>query len=762
MRKIWDFHGGVHPPENKTQTSLKPIADIPLPSELVIPLNQHIGSPSVLSVQVGDKVLKGQLIAEAQGYVSTSVHASSSGTIKAIELRPSNHSSGQETLCAVIEPDGKEQWIDKVTFPNWKSLEKSQLIDIIRDSGIAGMGGAGFPTAVKLNPRADHHIDTLILNGTECEPYITADDLLMQEKAEEIILGAEILSHLLGEPETVLIGIEDNKPEALKIMTEAATRASISIEVVSFPTKYPSGGEKQLIQILTGKEVPQGKIPADIGIVLQNIGTARAVHRAVEHGEPLIDRVTTIVGESLNVQQNVHALIGTPVQHILDHHGFDSASCARLIIGGPMMGYTIENSAAPIIKTTNCVLVPSRSEMPDADPQQACIRCGMCAEACPASLLPQQLYWFSRSENYDHLRSHNLFDCIECGACSFVCPSNIPLVQYYRASKGAIRHHDEEKRKAEHSRKRFEFRQERIEKAEAEKEAKRQARKKAAEAAKAKLANATPAETKATSSTAKKAEPSAPVDPQKARAKLERALTSAQSRVERAIKSLSDAKEEALDDARIESLSARVKQAEQKAAEAEKKLKEFDAQNTLDSANNSSDNKTSNGLQASAEKIKAKQSQSSEEKLKATIVTLEKRIGTAKQKLSEAEASGAATVDALKLGVTKLEEKLAVNKKELEELSSSPAEKPANENELAQEQSAADLAIAKAKARAEELASMSPEQKAAAQRESLQKRLDKAKARLEKAEAENDANIDAFKAGVDKLEAKLATMENEA
>lgn len=756
MRKIWDIHGGVHPAENKAQSNQHPIATLALPKEFILPLNQHIGAPAVVAVNIGEHVLKGQRIAEPQGYVSTAIHAPTSGIVSAIESRPINHPSGLEALCVVIEPDGNDTWVDREPVNDWRAKDKSELIERLRYFGIAGMGGAGFPTSVKMSPRANQQIDTLILNGTECEPYITADDVLMREHASEIIFGLEVLSELLSSPETLLIGIEDNKPAAAEAMRNAARESTLNIDVVTFPTKYPSGGEKQLIQILTGKEVPAGKLPADIGIVLQNVGTARAVYRAIRLGEPLIDRVTTIVGESLKIQQNAHVLIGTPIQHLLEQHGFNAEVCARLIIGGPMMGYTMEHSQAPVIKTTNCVLVPSMSEMPDPDPQQACIRCGMCAEACPASLLPQQLYWFSRSEDFDRLHSHNLFDCIECGACSFVCPSNIPLVQYYRASKGAIRHHDEEKRKAEHSRKRFEFRQERIEQAEIEKEAKRQARKKAAEAAKAKLAETGSTQSNKTETTGKNINrEKAPIDPVKARAKLERAVSSAQSRVERSIKALSSAEEDALDNSRIESLSARVKEAELKVAEAKNKLKAFDSDSN--NSQNTSSDVTGSASAIAEQTIKNKLGATADEKLEKNIATLEKRIETAKQKVAEAEENGAATVDALKTGVAKLEKKLEIAKTELSQLDQSES-KPVEAS--APEKNAADAAIEKAKARAEAMATMSDEEKAAAQRESLIKRLEKARVRLAKAETDNDDNIDAFRTGVEKLEAKLESTKN--
>lgn len=382
MRKIWDIPGGVHPPENKEQTNGSAIAHIALPKQLIIPLNQHIGAPAEICVEVGDQVLKGQCIAKAKGFVSSNVHASSSGTVSAIEERPIPHASGLLAECIVIDCDGNDTSIELQGLDNWQERDKNELVDFIRNAGIAGMGGAGFPTSVKMQPRGGQHIDTLILNGTECEPYITSDDMLMREKADEIVAGMRILAHILGEPQNLIIGIEDNKPEAFKAVNEAAKNTAI--DVVSFPTKYPSGGEKQLIQILTGKEVPSGSIPAEIGIVLQNVGTARAVYRAIEHGEPLIERVTTVVGESLAVQQNIWARIGTPTQHILEQHQWQQENCARLIFGGPMMGFAMQSAAVPLIKTTNCILVPSLEEMPEGEDQQACIRCGMCAEACPA------------------------------------------------------------------------------------------------------------------------------------------------------------------------------------------------------------------------------------------------------------------------------------------------------------------------------------------------------------------------------------------
>lgn len=585
MRKIWDIPGGIHPPENKQQSVQLPIGKIPLPAEIILPLNQHIGAPSEPIVEVGEKVLKGQLVAKAQGIFSAGVHASTSGTVTAIEDRLIPHPSGLSSRCIVIQPDGEERWAPLEPCENFAELGHYELVERVRTAGIAGLGGAGFPTAVKVNPRSNDRVKTLILNGTECEPYITADDMLMRERADEVVAGAQLLAKIVGHPDEILIGVEDNKPQAIAAMQAAASKLQgTPVEIISFPTKYPSGGEKQLIQILTGKEVPSGKLPAQIGVLVQNVGTAAAAYRAIRYGEPLISRITTVVGEALHEQRNIEVLIGTPIDHVLALHGFQPQRSARLIIGGPMMGYAIEQAAVPVVKTTNCILVPSQEEMPEPPPPQPCIRCGLCAEVCPASLLPQQLFWYAKAEDHEKLHAHNLFDCIECGACSYVCPSSLPLVQYYRAAKGTIRQQAAEKEKADKARRRFEFRQERIAKAEAEKEAKRLARKKAAEEAKKKLAeekqhpadkfkSAAVTDTSDLVAQAMARAKNQSVDPAQQQAKLERALSSAKSRAERAQQQLAEAQQED-DKARIETLSARLKQAEQKVAEAEGRLRE--------------------------------------------------------------------------------------------------------------------------------------------------------------------------------------------
>lgn len=487
-RKIWPLTGGVHPAENKHQSTTRPIASVPLPETLVLPLSQHAGTPAEPVVAVGDKVLKGQLIARASGVISAPLHAPSSGVISAIELRPIPHPSGFSEPCIVLTTDGADRWCELTTIDDYRQLPPEALVAKVRAAGISGMGGAGFPTAIKLSSGLS--IRTLIINGTECEPYITADDMLMREQAQAIITGAEILQYMLGADEC-LIGIEDNKPEAIAAMQTALSQSASAdkMDIVVFPTIYPSGGEKQLIQILTGQEVPSGRLPADLGIVMQNVGTAVAVKEAVVDGKPLISRITTLTGAALQTPGNVSVLIGTPAHHLLQHAGLQESQLGTLVFGGPMMGFSVERLDIPVTKTANCIIAATRSEFPQAPDPQACIRCGHCAQACPASLLPQQLYWHAKAENYEQLLHHNLFDCIECGACAFVCPSAIPLVQYYRASKGAIRTLEAKHAKSERSKARYENRLARMAQESAEKEAKRQAN--AERAARLKAAKAT-------------------------------------------------------------------------------------------------------------------------------------------------------------------------------------------------------------------------------------------------------------------------------
>ncbi len=471
--RIWDFDGGIHPPEMKTLSSGVPLHTAPLPDIFVIPLQQHLGPEGELCIKVGDPVLKGQPLTVGRGR-TVPVHAPTSGTVSAITPHITAHPSGLAELCVIIQPDGEDRWCERAPVADYRQLATSELIQRIHQAGIAGLGGAGFPTASKLQGGMNG-VETLILNAAECEPYITADDRLMQEHADQVIEGTQILRHLL-QPKLTLIGIEDNKPEAIAALKLALhDQPGIALRVV--PTKYPSGGAKQLTKILTGKEVPHGKHSSAIGVLMQNVGTAFAIKRAIVDGEPLIERVVTLTGEALSQPGNLWARIGTPVQHLLKFAGFQPQAQQMVVMGGPLMGFTLPALNVPIVKISNCILAPSVSEMALQEPEQSCIRCGLCVDACPAGLLPQQLYWFSRGEEHEKARNHNLFDCIECGACAFVCPSNIPLVQYYRQEKAEIKAIDQEAARTAEAKARYEAKLARLER---EKLAREERHKKAA------------------------------------------------------------------------------------------------------------------------------------------------------------------------------------------------------------------------------------------------------------------------------------------
>ena len=478
MYKVWDIHGGIHPPENKAQSLQTSLKQAPIPESVVLPLGMHAGAPAIPCVQVGDKVKRGEKVAQPSGAFSAAIHASISGVVSAIEDRLVSHPSGNPGQAIVIQSDGLDESVSMEPIANYREAPVESLRERVREAGIAGLGGAGFPSHIKLNPISK--IDTLIINGAECEPYITADACLMREFADQVIEGIKLLAYMLGEPENILFGVEDNKPEAIQALEKAAVDSSI--EIITIPTKYPSGGEKQLIQILTGEEVPSGKLPANLGIVVHNPGTAIAVLEAVTQGLPLTSRITTFVGDNMSNPGNYKIRIGSTLAELLPALGANTEQIRKVVLGGPMMGFAMPDLNTPLLKISNCVLLPSAEELPDPEPAQPCIRCGSCAEVCPAQLLPQQLFWFAQAEDHRNLQNHNLFDCIECGACSYVCPSNIPLVQYYRASKGAIKEADKERIASDRARRRFEERSERIEQETKEREAKRAARMQAAKA----------------------------------------------------------------------------------------------------------------------------------------------------------------------------------------------------------------------------------------------------------------------------------------
>ncbi|MFQ1883641.1 electron transport complex subunit RsxC [Aeromonas veronii] len=464
---LWDFHGGIHPADNKLQSSQSPVVDAGLPPGLIIPLRQHAGPAGDLLVQVGDKVKKGQpLTRYAKGRV-VPVHASTSGTITEIGNHTVAHPSGLGDLCVILTPDGEDEWGERNGKPDYWNLERGELLERIQQAGVAGLGGAVFPTHSKLDGRGQL-TEILIVNGLECEPYITTDDRLMQQYADEIMDGIRVLKHLL-KPKLTLIGVEDNKPEAIEQLTRHATDEDVLVKTV--PTKYPSGGAKQTIELLTGRQVPKGGRAVDIGIMVLNVATVFAIKRAIIDGEPLIERIVTLTGDSFKKPGNAWVRLGTPVRWLLQRFELQPEAEQRVIMGGPMMGFTLPHAMVPVVKATNCLLAPTQAELPAPGPEQPCIRCSACADACPATLLPQELYWYSRAKEYDKAEKLNLMDCIECGACAWVCPSEIPLVQYYKIAKDDIREARAEAEKAERAKQRFEAKQARFEREKAAREA---------------------------------------------------------------------------------------------------------------------------------------------------------------------------------------------------------------------------------------------------------------------------------------------------
>lgn len=460
ISRLFKFNGGVHPSQHKLESTKTPITTVAMPDRLVLPLRQHVGNMAKLQVEVGERVRKGQLLAMADGQISAAVHAPTSGTIVSVQDQMIPHPSGLPDICITLDADGQDRWIEHQIL-DYRSLAKSEVIQRLADAGVVGLGGATFPTHVKLREDAHRPVKTLILNGAECEPYISCDDMLMRERAEEIVRGVEIMQYLLA-AETCVIGIEDNKPEAVAAMRAAAANSSVPISVVIVPTIYPGGGAKQLIKMLTGKEVPSGKLPTEIGVQCFNVATAYSVHRFINHGEPVISRIVTVTGE-VSRPGNFEVPLGMAIDQLVEVAGGVTSDINGLIMGGPMMGFNLPSAQVPVVKATNCIIASTPSMFPKQPQALPCIRCTRCADACPVNLQPQELYWFSRAQNLEKTRDYQLFDCIECGCCSYVCPSNIPLVQYYRFAKSEIIAQDKAKQAAIIARERNDFRLLRIE-----------------------------------------------------------------------------------------------------------------------------------------------------------------------------------------------------------------------------------------------------------------------------------------------------------
>ncbi|MCP4300967.1 MAG: electron transport complex subunit RsxC [Gammaproteobacteria bacterium] len=464
------LHGGLRLPGHKSASTAEPIRDVPLPSQLVLPITQHVGDPAHPIVGIGERVLKGQPLADPDGALGAPVHASSSGTVVAIEPWPVARRLGDKAPCIVIECDGEDRAIERAdTVEHFEALEPEALLSQILHGGIVGLGGAVFPTAQKLMQARTCDIEYLILNGVECEPYISCDDMLMRERAAEILSGAQILMHAL-QINACYVAVESDKVEALRRLGDALGELGDDRLILKqVPTIYPSGAEDQLVQLVTNREVPSGGLPTDVGCLVQNVGTAAAVHDWITNGEPLISRVTTVAGDGIVNPMNVRARIGTTVADVVKFTGGYAERAEHLIIGGPMTGKSVSTDRVPLVKATNSILIVFETSFQGRE--LPCIRCGDCAAVCPVQLLPQQLFWYACADNEAKLRSFGLMDCIECGCCDLVCPSHIPLTADFRIAKGRIRELADEKARAERARRRFEARNERLEREQQDRDA---------------------------------------------------------------------------------------------------------------------------------------------------------------------------------------------------------------------------------------------------------------------------------------------------
>ncbi len=479
--KTFRIRGGIHPDYKKELASEQAIEALPLPERLYIPLQQHIGAMGDVVVAVGERVGKGQLLARSYGAFSAAQHAPTSGVVVEITSLPAPHPSGLPQTTVVIEPDGEEAWAD---LPGALADPFAAPPEAIRarvaECGIVGMGGAAFPAAVKLDLGLRYPLDTLIINGAECEPYLTCDDRIMRERADEVADGGRLMAHALG-VDKVLIAIEENKPQAIERMREAtaSVQGRPGVAVVPVPVQYPMGSERHLVLAVTGRETPARKLTAEVGVVVNNVATARAVHQAIRHGRPLTARVVTVSGGAIRQPKNVEVPIGTRIADVVAFCGGFSSEPARLVNGGPMMGQPLPGLEVPIVKGSSGVLALTAAELHAAAPNP-CIRCGNCVSICPCGLVPVEMAANIRHDKLDVAERLGVGDCMSCGSCSWVCPSHIPLVQFFNFAKGALAAEQREARKQEQIRVRAEARTARLDREAAERKAAMAARKAAA------------------------------------------------------------------------------------------------------------------------------------------------------------------------------------------------------------------------------------------------------------------------------------------
>lgn len=429
--KLLTFNRGVHPPGNKSRTENVPVRSLSDPSEIVVPLIQHIGAPNKSLVKKKDEVKVGQMIGDIGAFVACPVHSPVSGKVKSVERRP--HSSGTSVESVVIKPDGKNELAEVPEIKGLEEMTPEEIRQIIRRAGLSGMGGASFPTHVKLTPPKDAPINAVILNAAECEPYITADHRLMVEQSEKIVFGLKVFQKALG-AEKAYIGIENNKPDAVDAMQKAIENDGAEMEIKRLEVKYPQGAEKMLIKAVVDKEVPSGKIPAHAGVLVQNVGTAAAAADIIRKGTPLLERIVTVSGRGIKEPANLLVKIGTSIGHCIEACGGLTDDARKVLVGGPMMGTPIANLDIPVVKGTSGIVALVEEELITIKSRN-CIGCGRCVSVCPIGLLPTRLARFSEHRLLDKAEQFGLFDCIECGSCTYVCPSAIPLIQWIRHGK---------------------------------------------------------------------------------------------------------------------------------------------------------------------------------------------------------------------------------------------------------------------------------------------------------------------------------------